>query len=458
MRYLRQSTSVDVGIGPFLDSTDGVTPKTGLTITQPDIRLKKNGGAWAQKNAAQTLSHEENGWYEVTLDATDTNTLGVLMLAVAEAGALQVWHEFMVVPANVWDSWFGSDLQQVDVAQFGNANGTFASGRPEVNTTHAAGTAWGSGAITAAAIATDAITAAKIAANAIGSSEIADGAITAAKIAANAITAAKIADGAIDAATFASGALDGVWSTATRVLTAGTNIVLAKGTGVTGFNDLDAAGVRSAVGLASADLDTQLGAIASAIGTIDGVVDAILVDTGTSIPSDLGTIAAALVTIDGKADAILLDTGTDIPAALAAIDSVVDTIVVTTDKLDDTLEDDGGTYRFTANALEEAPSGSGATAQEVWEYTTRELTEPVDVGSLEAAALEAVGDAVWDEAVDGSLTARESVRLINSAAHGKASGLETTTAVYRDVADSKARITATVDEHGNRSAVTRDAS
>lgn len=50
-----------------------------------------------------------------------------------------------------------------------------------------------------------------------------------------------------------------VWSAATRVLTAGTNIVLAKGTGVTGFNDLDAAGIRTAVGMSSANLDTQLG-------------------------------------------------------------------------------------------------------------------------------------------------------------------------------------------------------
>ena len=42
-----------------------------------------------------------------------------------------------------------------------------------VNVIHAAGTAWASGAITAASIATDAITAAKIAADAIGASELA---------------------------------------------------------------------------------------------------------------------------------------------------------------------------------------------------------------------------------------------------------------------------------------------
>ncbi len=54
-----------------------------------------------------------------------------------------------------------------------------------------------------------------------------------------------------------------VWTNATRTLTSGANIVLAKGTGVTGLNDLDAAGVRSAVGLGSANLDAQLTAISS---------------------------------------------------------------------------------------------------------------------------------------------------------------------------------------------------
>lgn len=105
--FLKQSTAVDIGLGPFLDDTDGKTAETALTITQPDIRLKKNGGAWAQKNAAQTLSHEEAGWYAVSLDSTDTNTLGVLIVAIHETGALPVWEKFQVVPANVYDSLVG---------------------------------------------------------------------------------------------------------------------------------------------------------------------------------------------------------------------------------------------------------------------------------------------------------------------------------------------------------------
>lgn len=107
MRYLKQSTSVDVPIGPFLDSTTGVDAETALTLTQPDIRLKKNASAWAQKAAAQTLSHEENGFYEVTLDATDTDTLGLLRLAVFESGACPVWEDFTVLPAHIYDVYFG---------------------------------------------------------------------------------------------------------------------------------------------------------------------------------------------------------------------------------------------------------------------------------------------------------------------------------------------------------------
>src|SRR5688572_9958380 len=147
---LKQATSVDLPIGPFLDETDGKTAETALTITQPDVRVKKNGAAWAQKNAAQTLSHEENGWYEVTLDATDTDTLGQLMVAVHESGALPVWREFLVVPANVYDSLMsGSDKLQVHTDELTDNLITAA----KIDTA----------AITGAKIATDAITATKIA-------------------------------------------------------------------------------------------------------------------------------------------------------------------------------------------------------------------------------------------------------------------------------------------------------
>ncbi len=115
---LKQSTAVTVKMGPFLDDTDGKTAETALTITQPDVRLAKNGGAFAQLAAAQTLDHEEAGWYNLDLDATDTGTLGILIVAIHESGALPVWREFMVVPAHVYDGLVaGSDYLQVDAVQ-----------------------------------------------------------------------------------------------------------------------------------------------------------------------------------------------------------------------------------------------------------------------------------------------------------------------------------------------------
>jgi len=119
MQRLKQSTAATVKLGPFLDDTDGKTAETGLTISQADIRLSKNGGDFAQTNNSAGATHDENGWYDVPLDATDTNTPGRLIVAVHESGALPVWREFEVVPANVYDSLFSTDKLQVDVTQIG---------------------------------------------------------------------------------------------------------------------------------------------------------------------------------------------------------------------------------------------------------------------------------------------------------------------------------------------------
>lgn len=68
-------------------------------------------------------------------------------------------------------------------------------------------------------------------------------------------------------------------------------------------------------------------------------------------------------------------------------------------------------------------------------------------------------DALLDRVagVETGLTVRQALRLISSVLLGKASGLGTATAVFRDVNDTKDRVTATVDADGNRAAVTRDA-
>jgi hypothetical protein len=103
--WLKQSTAVTVKVGPFLDETDGKTAETALTIAQADVRLSKNGGDMAQKNESTTLTHDEIGIYDCLLNTTDTNTAGILTLAVHESGALPVRQDYLVVPAHVYDSW-----------------------------------------------------------------------------------------------------------------------------------------------------------------------------------------------------------------------------------------------------------------------------------------------------------------------------------------------------------------
>lgn len=107
-----------------------------------------------------------------------------------------------------------------------------------------------------------------------------------------------VANGAIAAAAFAANALDAVWSTATRLLSAGTNIVLAKGTGLTGLNDLSGAAIASALGVSTA-LDTQLNGILLNTPSANTNADALLdradgVETSFSVRAILRLHAAAL--------------------------------------------------------------------------------------------------------------------------------------------------------------------
>lgn len=233
--YLQANTAVDLMVGPFIDETNGKDAETGLTITQAEVRLSKNGANIAQKNEATSLTHDELGNYQCKLDTTDTNTEGILTLMVHESGALPIKMDYMVLAQAAFISlvtakdtgFMDVDIKAIstdttaadnlelftEVLENGTGlidTGTFKAGAVDAN-------AIGADAITAAKIADDAIAAehiatgaivaATFAANAITSTVVADNTITAAKINADAITAAKIADDAIAAEHLAAGAI-----------------------------------------------------------------------------------------------------------------------------------------------------------------------------------------------------------------------------------------------------------
>jgi len=123
MIFLKQSTAIDVMLGPFVDDADGKTTEEALSLAQADLQLTKNAGTAAQKNDTASATHIYGGNYKVPLNTTDTGTLGHLRLMCKKSGALPVMRDFMIVPANTYDSLVGgSDYLQVDATQWAGSS------------------------------------------------------------------------------------------------------------------------------------------------------------------------------------------------------------------------------------------------------------------------------------------------------------------------------------------------
>lgn len=211
-QILRQSTAVDVLIGPFVDATDGYTAETGVS---PAVKLSKNGQTLAAKTDVTTPVHDADGYYNCEFDATDTNTVGTMVLSVVgSAVSLPVRHEYQVVEEAVYDAMYAASAA-------GPLQSTEAGRTLDVATGGEAGIDWGN-------IANQTTTNdfSNTTVETIGSAvTIGDGGITAAKFGAGAITAGVIAADAIGASELAADAVaeiaDAVWDE---------NIVSAHGT------------------------------------------------------------------------------------------------------------------------------------------------------------------------------------------------------------------------------------
>lgn len=119
--YLRQSTaSQSRAIGPFVDDTDFKTAKTALTIANTDIKLRANGTTLSNKNSGGG-THQANGVYSVTWDATDSANVGELYFSVVVAGALQVFGTYTVLEEAVYDALFAASAGGYGTAQTGDS-------------------------------------------------------------------------------------------------------------------------------------------------------------------------------------------------------------------------------------------------------------------------------------------------------------------------------------------------
>jgi hypothetical protein len=82
MYDIQQSTTAYPLLFFLTDSTDHITGKTGLS---PTVTIRKVGGSFA--SPAGAVTEIASGWYQVAGNATDSNTLGPLLLHATGTGA-----------------------------------------------------------------------------------------------------------------------------------------------------------------------------------------------------------------------------------------------------------------------------------------------------------------------------------------------------------------------------------
>lgn len=288
--YLKQSTaSQEVCLGYFVDSTDGNTEETGLTIAAADIKLHKAGGTTLTTPAAGA-THISNGIYYWVADATDTNTLGSMAIYCHPTGALATKVECVVLAANIYDSLIGgTDLFDVSVTQWlGTAAATpSVAGVPEVDLTHVAGATTNVAALATNvdAILTDTaeIGAAGAGLTNIGTIATVTNLTNLPAITANWLTAAGIAAGALDG--------KGNW-----------NI------GKTGYTLTATTGLGNQTADITGSLSGSVGSVTGAVGSVTGL-------TAATVHADLDDIQARLpaaLTAGGnmKSDALAISGST----------------------------------------------------------------------------------------------------------------------------------------------------
>ena len=83
--------STPVAVLLMVSTSDGTTAVTGIT---PTVEVSKNGGAFAA--ATNSVSEISDGWYKVTLTATETNTNGPLIVRATGTGAME-WRDVGLV-------------------------------------------------------------------------------------------------------------------------------------------------------------------------------------------------------------------------------------------------------------------------------------------------------------------------------------------------------------------------
>lgn len=136
---LRQSTQVVRRVGPFVDATDAVSPETGITLGAADqAEALKAAGAGTVDISGATWAAVTgcDGWYDLTLTTSHTDTVGDLTVVVQDSSVcLPVFTYFIVIEEAVYDALYASGAA-------GPLQSTVAGRTLDVSATGEAGVDW----------------------------------------------------------------------------------------------------------------------------------------------------------------------------------------------------------------------------------------------------------------------------------------------------------------------------
>lgn len=402
MYELKTNTAARIAVGPLVDQGDGKTAETGLTVTDLSVQLyqiKTDGTAVVRAQFAPTASGGNNdmalvtdstdGMYDLELTAAQLNFLGNARITLYDVdGFLVHWIDLQIVSAGYFDWKYGSTIPDVNVTQI--SGDSTAADNCELmfdGTGYAGGTARLK--VDVDTIKTQAVTCAA-------------GVTVLASVGTAATSTAQTGDAyaVVNHVTYGNAAIK---------------------TQLADIHDTDLPAVKTDTAAILVDtnelqtdwhdggrLDLILDARASqtSVTTIDGIVDAILVDTGTDIPATIATIAGYLDTEIASIVSTLGAAGAGLTAIPwnAAWDAEVQSEC--TNALN--AYDPPTNAEVTARTLAAADYATAASQTTIAGYVdsletrlTAARAGYLDNLASAPPAASAIADAVWDEALAG---------------------------------------------------------
>ena len=134
---LRQSTETIVRMGGYYDVTDGVTPETGITLGAADqAEVLKAAGAATVDISGNTWAAITgcDGFYNLTLSASNLDTTGTLEVVVADASVFRpiLPARFQVLAADAYDALYSSTSAPATLEQVQGACEDAIAAAPEI--------------------------------------------------------------------------------------------------------------------------------------------------------------------------------------------------------------------------------------------------------------------------------------------------------------------------------------